>query len=85
MKYFEVERVDETFDRVEYEQYQFGDDIAIDDLIDDALLIEDFEDFIAGVDTSNMTDEEVDEYRDNCNWYIIELDEEEYFGTEEER
>lgn len=85
MKYFEVERVDETFDRVEYEQYQFGDDITIDDLIDDALLIEDFEDFIAGVDTSNMTDEEVDEYRDNCNWYIIELDEEEYYGTEEER
>ena len=85
MRYFEVERVDETFDRVEYEQYQFGDDITIDDLIDDALLIEDFEDFIAGVDTSNMTDEEVDEYIDNCNWYICELDEEEYFGTEEER
>lgn len=37
------------------------------------------------VDTSNMTDEEADEYRDNCNWYICELDEEEYFGTEEER
>ena len=85
MRYFEVERVDETFDRVEYEQYQFGDDITVDDLIDNERLIEDFEDFIVGVDTSNMTDEEADEYRDNCNWYICELDEEEYFGTEEER
>lgn len=83
MRYIEVERIDETYNRVEYEQYCFPDSMTNDDIACDDLLIEDFEEFMNDIDTSNMTDEEIDEYQDNCGWYFYEIDKEEYCGTEE--
>ena len=84
MRYIEVERIDETYNRVEYEQYCFPDSMTDDDIACDDLLIEDFEEFMNDIDTSNMTDKEIDEYIDNCGWYFYEIDEEEYYGTEED-
>ena len=80
MRYIEVERVDETYNRVEYEQYCFPDSMTNDDIACGDLLIEDFEEFVndISVDTIKADGNNVDDYIENCGWWFYEIDPEAY-------
>lgn len=82
MRYIEVERFDATNNRYEYQQYVLDDNIPEDKISFLDELVWEFEEFIHEMNDPDYTEEEEDEYRDNCSWCWYELEENEYFGKE---